>query len=84
MNLGERELSFLSSLREFSKVRRYKGVMPDWLTCCCVECDVDSLIEGGYVEHGQGEHNDWGWFSTRLNGMRITDKGREFLRGVVS
>jgi hypothetical protein len=56
--------------------------MPEWLTCSCVRCDLDGLFEAGFVEHGQGEHEDWQWYSTKLCGVRLTDKGRKYLRSV--
>ncbi|MFW5490358.1 MAG: hypothetical protein ACNI3A_18355 [Desulfovibrio sp.] len=79
MYLAESELYFLNSLREFSKVRRYRGIMPEWVACS-VKCDVERLIEAGYVEYGQGEYKDLAWYATRLDGVRITAKGRACLK----
>ena len=75
MPLNESQMSFLTTVHQFSRSERYHGMMPKRLAQSCDELDVREAFSKGYVALGSIKPH----VGQEFEGLMLTDKGLKLL-----
>ena len=74
MNDPELAHAYLIAVKSFAGVRRYGGMMPQWLVASCDEDAIHLLLELGCLNEGR-----FTLANRTCRGVKLTDKGRDLL-----
>ncbi len=77
MELNEKHLSLLNSVKSFSKTKRYYGMMPRWVVKTCNDNDVRFVFQNGLVAYTSYKP----FADMEMQGVVLTDKGLQCLSG---